>query len=107
MQEDGKNEVLNQQQNLNSSKDGARVGSPTDTKFQQASDKGAGEQAGVPQDVLQANGAGVQEYLNIQLSPAGSRNNEKNEMEEVKLENAPLIAQKGFSKNRLSLKEQL
>ena len=28
-------------------------------------------------------------------------------MEEVKLENAPLIAQKGFSKNRLSLKEQL
>jgi hypothetical protein len=42
------------------------------------------------------------------LSPAGSRINEKKqEEEEAKLENAPLIAQKGFSKNKLSLKEQL
>ncbi len=110
LQGDGKNEFLNQQQILDiiPSKDGVRVGSATDAQAQQASDKGAGEQAGVPQDVLQANGAGAQEYFNIQLSPAGSRINEKKqEEEEAKLENAPLIAQKGFSKNKLSLKEQL
>ena len=75
LQGDGKNEFLNQQQILDiiPSKDGVRVGSATDAQAQQASDKGAGEQAGVPQDVLQASAAGVLENINQQLSPAGSK----------------------------------